>query len=745
MEFFPPTRVRLDEGAFAHALRTDLAYVRALDPDRLLAPFLREAGLPTKAPAYPSWESEGLGGQTGGHYLSALSYLWAATGEQDLRERLAYALSELARAQAAHGTGYVGGVPDGAAVFAAVGRDGIPAARAFGESPNWVPWYNLHKTFQGLIDAHVVAGDERALDMVTRLADWWLAIAADVDDQTFETMLATEFGGMNEVFQRLAVVTGREDYAAMAVRFSHRAILEPLREGRDALTGLHANTQIPKAVGYAISPDADIRAAADAFWRTVVDHRSAVIGGNSVREHFHDPRDFAHMVEDREGPETCNTYNMLRLTRAIAERGLRPEHLDWAERALFNHVLSAQHPDGGFVYFTPLRPRHYRVYSTVDECFWCCVGSGIENQARSGEWVFGVEDGALAVNLFVPATLDAPEFGGRVRVETEFPADPAVTVVLDVEVPRAFPLRLRVPGWATGLHDLAVDGEPVAGRAVPGAVVIEREWQPGARVTFRAPLPVRMERLPDGSEWGAFLAGPIVLAARDGEDDLVGLRVDDHRWGHVAGGPLRPLAATPLVVDAAAEVVLTETAPLRYRLRTIDPVGDIELEPFAGIHDSRYTVYWPIATRLPTVARRTDLRERDALLDLDAATIDWVAFGEQQPESDHDFGGTDSWIVTTGDRHARLTHDRFAVTLRNPHGAARVLRVGVTPAAEATRLVVRVGEMVIADESFGRGDAESGRDYPLGGALADADPLRLEFAAADDRPTPGIRFARLLR
>ena len=267
--------------------------------------------------------------------------------------------------------------------------DGVATARAFGESPNWVPWYNLHKTFQGLIDAHLVAGDDRALEIVTRLADWWLAIAADVDDETFETMLATEFGGMNEAFARLAMITGRDDFAAMALRFSHRAILEPLREGRDALTGLHANTQIPKAVGYAISPDAGIRAAADVFWRAVVEHRSAVIGGNSVREHFHDPGDFAPMVEDREGPESCNTYNMLRLTRALAERGLRPEHLDYAERALFNHVLSAQHPDGGFVYFTSLRPQHYRVYSTVDECFWCCVGTGIESQARYGEWVFG--------------------------------------------------------------------------------------------------------------------------------------------------------------------------------------------------------------------------------------------------------------------------------------------------------------------------------------------------------------------
>ncbi|MEU1972044.1 beta-L-arabinofuranosidase domain-containing protein [Microbacterium sp. NPDC019599] len=741
MQFFPATAVRLDGGAFADAVRTDLAYVRALDPDRLLAPFLTEAGLPPRAPGYPSWESEGLGGQTGGHYLSALSHLWAATGEHDLRARLEYMLDELARAQDAVGTGYVGGVPDGADVFAAVGSEGLPAALAFGQSPNWVPWYNLHKTFHGLLDAYSVAGIDRALDIVTRLADWWLAIAADVDDEAFETMLATEFGGMNEVFSRLAELTGRDEDAAMALRFSHRAILDPLLEGRDALTGLHANTQIPKAVGYAISPDDSIRAAADVFWRTVVDRRSTAIGGNSVREHFHALDDFSPMIEDREGPETCNTYNMLRLTRALAERELRPEHLDYAERALFNHVLSAQHPEhGGFVYFTPMRPRHYRVYSTVDECFWCCVGSGIENQARHGEWVFGVEDGALAVNLFVPATLDAPSFGGRVRIETGFPADDSVAVVLDLDAPRAFALRLRVPEWAPGLSDLAVDGEPLAGDAIPGAVVLDREWQPGARVTFRVPLTPRAEAMPDGSPWRAFLAGPIVLAARSSEDGLLGLEGDDERWSHIARGELLPLAGVPIVTEAAATELLTETAPLRYQLQT--DAGDVELEPFAGIHDARYTVYWPVAS--DSDARRAELQEQDAALEVDAATLDRVSFGEQQPESDHAFEGPDSWIVSDGDRHARATRDRIAVTLRNPDGAGRTLRLGLVQSAEPTRLAVRVDGELVAFESFDAGEAEVELDVALGDA-GRGEVVRLELSGAEGRSTPGIRSVRLLR
>ena len=247
----------------------------------------------------------------------------------------------------------------------------------------------------------------------------------------------------------------------------------------------------------------------------------------------------------------------------------------------------------------------------MDECFWCCVGTGIESQARYGEWVFGVEDGALAINLFVPATLDAPQFGGLVRVETDFPMTPEVAIVLDLEAPREFPVRLRIPEWAPGLDDLAVDGVPVSGVRVPGAIVIERVWQPGARITFRVPLVVRAERLPDGSPWQAFLAGPIVLAARDSEAGLVGLRGDDQRWGHVAGGPLLPLADVPIVTDAAAAELLTETSPLHYLLRAADQAHSVELEPFAEIHDSRYTVYWPVAAEMSVEARRAGLRERD--------------------------------------------------------------------------------------------------------------------------------------
>jgi len=732
MKFFPAHAVRLTDGPFAAALRTDLDSVLALDGDRLLAPFLREAGLDPVAPSYGNWEDSGLDGHTAGHWLSALAHLHAATGEDEPLARLRAALDELDRAQRAVGTGWLGGVPGGAALFGSLRDGGIDAARAIGSHTHWVPWYNLHKTFQGLIDAHVVAGEERALRMATWLADWWLDIAAGMDDDAFEAMLDTEFGGMNEAYATLARLTGREDYAAMARRFSHRAILDPLLEGADALTGLHANTQIPKAVGYA-AIGGELHDAADAFWRTVVTRRSVVIGGNSVREHFHDPGDFTPMIEDREGPETCNTYNMLKLTRELLEAAPRPEMLDYAERALLNHVLSAQHPDGGYVYFTSMRPRHYRVYSTSGLGFWCCVGTGMEMQARVGEWVFGTEGDALAVNLFVPAELDAADFGVRLRLDADLPSDDRVSVRVSGDAPRPFPLRLRVPGWAGRLDDLRVNGAAVTGAVSPGAVTIERAWGDGDEVSFRVPLELRAERLPDGSAWQAYLAGPFALAARDESGDLDGLRADDSRMGHVAAGPLRPLGDVPIVAEGVAGA--SRTGPASWRVPTGDPAGFIDLEPFAGLHDSRYTIYWPI----DGPGRRAQLVAEDERLALDQATLDALAFGEQQPESDHAVAADGSPVWSDGDAHGRHLRSTITATLRDPASAGRRLRLRVLPSAEATAFT-----LAWPGEARRTVRIAAGQDV-VELDVAPAAPAHLELVPMAGVPAPVIRELRLLR
>jgi uncharacterized protein len=371
------------------------------------------------------------------------------------------------------------------------------------------------------------------------------------------------------------------------------------------------------------------------------------------------------------------------------------------------------------------------------------VGTGIEMQAKYGEFVFGEHDGALAVNMYTPAVLDAPEFGGRFRLETGFPADDHVSLTLDIDEPRTFPLRLRVPAGCGGPVDLAVNGRPITAEPVPGAVVLEREWQPGDTLAFHLPLRLRAERLPDGSQWQAYFAGPVLLASREGTANLVGLRADEADWSQIAHGALVGFADLPIIADMAAEDVLSRGAPLRYRLRFADPAGEAELVPFYEVHDSRYTLYWPVAAPDEVARRRTALVEADrGPLALDAATVDTVAFGEQQSETDHGFRGEAAVALDAEGRRARTTTARMSVVLNDPEGAGRVLRIGFRHAGGSTGVTLRFNGIRIAEETWEDRHGDTELDYGLPQSLA---ACTLEIAAPDGKATPGITTVRLLR
>ncbi|MBT2534124.1 glycoside hydrolase family 127 protein [Arthrobacter sp. ISL-48] len=680
---FPLSSVRLLASDFKKAQDVDVRYLLSLDPERLFAPFRREAGLPTAAPSYGGWEAEGLDGHIGGHYLSACAQLFAATGDPILRERLGRALDILAECQAAAGSGYLGGVPGGRKLGRELAAGNVDAD-LFALNGRWVPLYNLHKTFAGLLDAHTYAGAGPALPMLTALADWWLGISAALDDEAFEKILHTEFGGLNDTFAALAEITGREEYLREARRFSHRAILDPLAAGRDELNGLHANTQIPKIVGYArlaaATGDASFTAASDFFWDTVTGSRSVSIGGNSVREHFHPSRDFTPMVTDEQGPETCNTYNMLKLAKLRFERTGDPAAIDFYERATYNHILSSQHPEhGGFAYFTPMRPHHYRVYSKAQQSMWCCVGSGLENHARYGELIYSHTPDDLLVNLYVPAELDWAERGVRVRLETDFPRSDTATLHVTAAAPTEFTLRLRRPVWAVGM-EADVDGQPL-GAASPSGVspefAVRRIWEGTTVVTVRLAAEVKAEALPDGSPWVSFSYGPVVLASRGGSDGVPGFEAPDERMGHVASGPKLPLAQTPVVTapNPADAVVLLDRKTLTAELTAAldgDPLS-IGLEPFAGIHGERYTVYWPTGTS--DAERTAALRRLDELAASAGDVIDSVTAGEQQPESDHHFAGESTRAGGSDGLHWRNATGWFSYTLASQEDCTAVLRV----------------------------------------------------------------------
>lgn len=672
---FPLGNVRLLAGDFKTAQDTSIRYVLDLDAGRLCAPYLVEAGLEPVEEPYGSWESDGMGGHIGGHYLSACAQLFAATGDPRLLDKVRSVVGVLATCQDAGGDGYVGGVPGGRALGSEL-AGGTVDADLFTLNGRWVPLYNLHKTLAGLLDAFSCAGSQEALRVATGLADWWLRVSASIPGDVFEEILRTEFGGMNDAFAILAGITGRPEYLDEARRFSHRSVLEPLARGDDQLDGLHANTQIPKVVGYArlaaATGDHEFASAANNFWDSVVRRRSVSIGGNSVREHFHPASGFTPMIQDVQGPETCNTYNMLKLAKLRFEDSGDPAAVEFYERATYNHILSSQHPGrGGFVYFTPMRPRHYRVYSRAQESMWCCVGSGLENHARYGELIYAHRGGDLLVNLYIPSALDWADGGLRVRLETDLPHSDAVALFIYADgAPVDATIRLRRPEWAA-----AMDVDGVAATADgEGYVSLSRTWRGTSVVRIRLAPGFRSEPLPDGSPWVSFLYGPVVLAARMGTEGVPGFEATDERMGHVASGVLLPLAETPVVADAGA-IRRREGDTMTAELAVVGPRGEastLVLEPFHGIHDERYTVYWPAGDPHD---RRRELRELDRAAAVQGQVVDAVTAGEQQPEADHGFAGAGSRAGGREGIHWRSATGWFSYNLADPERRAGLLRV----------------------------------------------------------------------
>ncbi len=653
-EMFPLSSVRLLDGYFKDAAMANRKYLLAIEPDRLLAPFLREAGLKTKAEPYGNWESSGLDGHTAGHYLSALADMIAAGDDADgeLNRRLDYMLDELERCQKAYGDGYIGGVPGSKELW-----DKIAAGDVGQVWKKWVPWYNVHKTFAGLHDAYLQTGKEKARKLLIGLGDWCVKETAGLSDNQMQQMLGSEHGGMNEVMADIYAITGEQKYLKTAERFNHRNVFDPLMNHEDRLTGLHANTQIPKIIGLqriaALTGDEKEHAGAEFFWETVTRNRCIAFGGNSVSEHFNPTDDFSGMLKHREGPETCNTYNMLRLTEQLFEAAPKAEYTDFYERALYGHILSAiniQRP--GYVYFTPIRPDHYRIYSQPDSCFWCCVGTGMENPGRYGQFIYAKAKDGIYVNLFIPSELKVAD-GFILRQETKFPYDAATHLSLKLTKPATFTLHLRHPVWVPdGQLKVTVNGKPVAVSSTSSSYAeVTRTWKNGDVVDVELPMHLSAERLPDGSNWVAILYGPIVLANPAGTENMSGLFADGGRMAHVAYGPMVPLDKVPALLtteEGLVNHIIPDPAagPLHFLIK--DVVASTEpkalpLVPFFSLHEERYQMYFELTTADKIAAQKEKLaaeeRERAAR---DAATIDRIAVGEQQSEVEHDYKGEGS-------------------------------------------------------------------------------------------------------
>jgi DUF1680 family protein len=591
--------VRLLDGPFSKAQARNAQYLHKLEPDRLLHNFRVNAGLTPKAPVYGGWESQEpwieirCHGHTLGHYLSACSMQFAATGDRTFKQYADYIVAELADCQRARKSGLICAFPDGATQLERSVR---------GEKFAGVPWYTMHKIFAGLRDAHLFTGNKQALDVLVRLSDWAWDVTHELSESAMQTLLDREHGGMNEILADVYALTQEDKYLQLAKRFSHRALLDPLAEGKDVLDGLHSNTQIPKVIGFArlyeITREERYLKAAQFFWERIVRARSFVTGGNGDGEHFFPPDEFEQHLPSAKTMETCCTHNLLKLTRKLFEIDPRPAYADYYERALFNGILASQDPDSGMVtYFQATRPGYVKLYCTPFDSFWCCTGSGIENHTKYGDSIYFRNDESIFVNLFIASTLDWPERGVKLTQRTRFPEEDRARFTIEADKPQWLALRIRHPSWCR-TATVTINGKrQVVSNEPSSYVLVERKWRTGDEIEVHLPMHLHTEALPGEANIVAALYGPIVLVGRMGRHGLApgaDLIVNERLSGTMLNDPT-PVPAWPGNPATFIESFRGSEAPLRFAVGGFENDRTIELMPYYALAHERYNLYWRMA------------------------------------------------------------------------------------------------------------------------------------------------------
>jgi DUF1680 family protein len=638
---FDLQEVRLLDGPFRDASRRDQKYLLDLDPDRLLHNFRVTAGLPSSAKPYGGWEAPDveLRGHSLGHYLSACALMYSSTGDERLKVRAEAIVTELAKIQQVMPSrgfhaGYLSAFPE--EFF-----DRVDARQRV-----WAPYYTLHKIMAGLLDVYLFCDNRQSLDVLVKLADWVKFRVDRLSDGQQQRALDTEFGGMNEVLANLYAVTGNPEYLRIARKFDHRKLFDPLSYGIDPLDGLHANTQIPKMIGaareYELTGEKRYYDIATFFWRRVAKYRSYVIGGHSDGEAFFPIEHFSEHLGS-ESTETCNTYNMLKLTRHLFSWSPDAEMMDFYERGLFNHILASQDPATGMMcYYVPLKPGAYKSFSTPEESFWCCVGTGMENHAKYTDTIYFHDDQSLYVNLFIASELQWKEKGLTVQQQTRFPEEDTTQLIVKSEKPVRLALKIRYPSWAQSGMELKVNGKKESVKAAPGSyITVERLWKNGDVVQVRLPMSLHLEAMPDDPKMVALLYGPIVLAGDLGKAGMEGVK----QYGPSAPqiSRLKPIEVPAFVCDVKevlAKVKPVAKSPLTFQTTGIARPGDVVLLPFYKVAEPRYTVYWkvysPAEWEKREVARSASEAHRK---EIERHTVDAVLPNDQQSERDHNFQG----------------------------------------------------------------------------------------------------------
>jgi len=763
----PLTAVRLTGGPLKQAQDLDAKYLLTLETDRLMAGYRLRAGLDARAKSYGGWDSvEGkqLTGHIAGHYLSAVSLMFAATGDGRFKQRADELVAQLKEVQDQRGSGYLGALTD------AQGRDaadifekdiavGTIRSGGFDLNGMWAPWYTLHKTFAGLRDAYRYCGNASALKLETKFAQWAERVLAKLDPAQIQSMLNCEFGGMNEVMVDLYVDTGDARWLELSRKFEHQLVTGGLKQRQDILPGKHGNTQIPKLIGsmdrYAATGDADDLTAATFFWDRVAHHHSFATGGHGKDEYFGEPDHFNDRIDGRTA-ESCNVYNMLKLTRRLFSYNPSAEYADFQERALFNHVLGSIDPkDGSTCYMVPVGRGVEREYANMADSFTCCVGSGMESHALHGDGIYHESDGKLWINIYAPSTAEWKAGGVKLEMATDFPLGETATVRLKLAAPKEFTLALRKPWWAGNGFAVKINGAPAAGIPQGGTrigtaetsvfVEFKRTWKDGDTVDVMLPKTLHLEPLPDNPNRVAILWGPLVLAGKIGAEG----EHDNTRGSHVEN-----LKAIPVFV-AAGRPVAEWLKPGDGQAGVFRSVGvgrdrEVEMMPFYQLQRQRYAAYWDLFTPESWQEKSAEIaRAREQQLKLEAATVAFAQPGEMQPERDFHQQGEDSAPDRVKGRACRRGSKWFSFDL--PVDATRPMSLVVTYIRDEWRkrtFDILVDGEKVADQVIEQRGPQQFFDvaYPLPAALVKGKKqVTVRFQATGGNEIAAVFGLRMIR
>ncbi len=594
--------VLLLDSPFKQNMERESKWIMSLSVDRLLHSFRntagvyagREGGYMTvkKLGGWESLDCE-LRGHTTGHILSGLAYLYASTGDDKYKVKADSLVEGLAEVQLALGKNKQSG-------FISAYAENLIDRNIAGESV-WAPWYTLHKIYAGLIDQYLYCDNQKALDVLIKAAAWAYQKLMPLTEDQRKLMLRNEFGGINEAFYNLYAITGDSNHKELAEFFYHANVLDPLAEHNSDLYFKHANTFIPKVIGearnYELRANERSKDIVNFFWNTVIDEQTYCTGGNSHKEKFIQANKISENLSGYT-QETCNTNNMLKLTRHLFCWEADSKYADYYERALYNHILGQQDPNTGMVaYFLPLLPGAHKVYSTPEHSFWCCVGTGFENHAKYGEAIYYHNKSDLYVNLFIPSQLTWKEKGITLSQETAFPEDGKVKLTIAAENPVRIVLNLRYPSW-TSKAEVKVNGKKIKVKQTSsGYITIDRNWQDKDQVEINYPMHLYLAATNDDPNKAAIMYGPLVLAGKMGTEGMTGcapfsdpsLYNDYYTYDYNVPDNFK----TSLKLDRnnlSNSIKRIDEKELAF----ISVDEKIRLEPIHKIHHERYVVYWDL-------------------------------------------------------------------------------------------------------------------------------------------------------